>query len=175
MARPKTVRKIDRGDATAMLAEARRTVSYDPETGVFRWLRYRAANAHAGDCAGSIGGGGYRYVRIGGLQHRANRLAWLMMTEAWPSGQVDHIDGDTSNDRWANLRDATPGQNCANARRRRDNSTGIKGVRRMNSRWQVRLGKNGARHVGTFDTLEEAAAAYERAALALYGDFARVE
>ena len=96
------------------------------------------------------------------------------MTGAWPDGFVDHANGDRADDRWANLRLATAAENCANAAIRRDNPSGAKGVRRYGSRWQARIGRGGQTHLGTFDTQAEAMQAYERAATAIYGDFARL-
>jgi hypothetical protein len=46
----------------------------------------------------------YRYITIDGECYRADHLAWLYMTGTWPPGEIEHIDGDNSNDRWANLR-----------------------------------------------------------------------
>lgn len=103
-----------------------------------------------------------------------HRFLW----EAWgndPAPQMDHIDGDGLNNRRSNLRAATIQQNAANRVYR--SASGRKGVsfRRDTGRWIARIGANGFdRHLGTFDTADEAAAAYARAAQEHYGEFARV-
>ena len=48
---------------------------------------------------------GHRYVTLDGVEYLASHLAFLYMTGAPPKGQVEHIDGDTTNNAWANLRD----------------------------------------------------------------------
>lgn len=148
---------------------------YDEITGEFTRLQSTSSNAKAGDIAGCANGKGYIDIFVDGRSYRAHRLAWFYVTGSWPDGLIDHADGDRSNNRFSNLRLATNSQNCANAKLRRDNGTGAKGVRRMNGRWQVRIGSGGRKHVGTYDTMEDAQAAYEHAALNLYGTFARAK
>lgn len=147
--------------------------NYDASTGHFIRRHRTSANAPAGVPCGTVSGGGYRYIRVLGRHYRASRLAWLWVTGDWPAGVVDHANGDRQDDRWANLRLATSAQNCANAKLRADNTTGFKGVKPLNGRWQARIGTGGKHHLGTFDTPEEAHAAYVGAARVLYGKFAR--
>lgn len=117
----------------------------------------------------------YRYVSRGDgtfqklLMHRA-------ILDAPPEMQVDHIDGNGLNNTRSNLRLATHTQNQANASRRRDNQSGFKGVRRIrDSGWQARICVNGKQqHVGFFQTAEEAARAYDKAARDLRGQFAKL-
>lgn len=86
---------------------------------------------------------------------------------------VDHKNGDGLDNRRANLRSATFSENARNARLRKDNTTGFKGVKRVNQRWyaQIRLGAKRI-HLGSFATPEEAHAAYAKAAARHFGDFA---
>lgn len=86
---------------------------------------------------------------------------------------VDHKNGDGLDNRRANLRAATFSENARNARLRKDNTTGFKGVKRVNRRWyaQIRLGAKRI-HLGSFATPEEAHAAYAKAAASHFGDFA---
>jgi len=89
--------------------------------------------------------------------------------------RVDHADNDgLNNQRW-NLREATAGQNLANARLRSDNTSGYKGVcwAKDKSRWSAQICADGrTRHLGYYATAEDAARAYDAAALAIWGEFA---
>lgn len=88
---------------------------------------------------------------------------------------VDHINGDGLDDRRVNLRAATHAQNNANVRLRRDNHSGFKGVADSRSgRWRAYIGSSPVLHIGTFDTPEEAARAYDAAAIQHFGEFARL-
>lgn len=86
---------------------------------------------------------------------------------------VDHRDGNTLNNRRCNLRAATYTQNAQNRKRRIDCTSGFKGVGRHGSGWRARIVVDGRRHsLGTFPAPEEAAQAYDRFAVAHYGEFA---
>jgi len=157
-------------------AELRKALSYDEKTGEFRWLAShgRAKKGSIAGCIGLCNGRRYRLIGLHGDMYLAHRLAWLYKTGHWPDRDIDHADGNGLNNSWANLRLATRTENNANARLRKDNTTGHKGVvagwgGRFLARIQV-AGKN--RHLGTFDTIEQAAEAYRKAAKEAFGDFA---
>jgi DUF971 family protein len=100
------------------------------------------------------------------------------MTGEWPKMLVDHKDGNRRNNRWDNLREATPTQNMVNSKTRVTNKLGVKGVRlHETGKYQVRLGIGNMRykHIGLYATIEEARAAYKEAAIARNGEFARFE
>lgn len=167
----------------------RERVDYDPVTGVFTW-RARPVDQfpgarhcgtwntrYAGKLAGTIKVNGYRAIGIDDKQYYAHRIAWLMVYGSEAPHEIDHIDGDRTNNRIANLRSATTAQNAANKRKTATN-TGAKGI------WfDAAAGKFRAcithdykqRHLGCFDTLEEATAARREAAERLHGAFARHE
>lgn len=97
---------------------------------------------------------------------------------AAPAGiEVDHLNLDRLDNRRSNLRLATRSQNMANGGQRSDNSSGYRGVS-WSSRdriWQVHVRIDGkSRYVGRFDDLEAAARAYDAAAAAAFGQFARL-
>lgn len=87
---------------------------------------------------------------------------------------VDHKDGNGLNNTRANLRLATRTQNCQNQRVGRRNTSGVKGVSwdQSKNKWQVGIGIAGKRkHIGRFDSLSDAEAAYARAIALEYGEF----
>jgi len=72
--------------------------------------------------------GSYETVAINGNRVLSHRLAWRLMTGAWPVGEVDHADGNGRNNRWSNLRLATSGENKANRAAQSNCRSGFKGV-----------------------------------------------
>lgn len=155
----------------------RELLSFDPDTGIFRWLKTRGSRAAIGSLAGSLDHYGYRQIGIDGRDYKAHRLAWFYMTGNWPELEVDHRFGHTDDNRWSELRQATPCQNKQNMRRHRDNRTGLKGVHfhKGTSRWCAQIMHEGKKiYLGLFDRPEDAHAAYCKAASDLHGNFARV-
>lgn len=162
----------------------RAMLTYDPESGEFRWkerddVRSQWNGRYAGKVAGyaqRARGAVYWSVRIYDWPFHAGPLAWLYMTGSWPTALVDHRDLDGLNNRWRNLRQATKSQNAANTGPRRRNTTGFKGVSlcKKTGRYRANIALEGKQtHLGTFDEPEAAHQAYIAAAKAKSGDFAR--
>ncbi|MBT0780853.1 HNH endonuclease signature motif containing protein [Paracoccus sp. pheM1] len=149
-------------------------LAYDPATGSFHWRVNLRGPVKAGDVAGVSNPRGYRVIHISGKNYLAHRLAFLYMTGSFPPNMADHINGDPSDNRWSNLRPATGSQNNANARARSGSRLGVKGVYKRGSRYVSQICHNGDhKYLGTFDTISDAKAAYDKAANYAFGVFAR--
>ena len=148
---------------------------YEPSTGIFR-RKVSAGRGKVGSIAGTIDNYGYRVIKIEGVSYKAHRLAFLWMTGKFPSGQVDHINRDKDDNSWLNLREATPSENRANVTGWPTKSEDLpKGVFRRGNRFRSVICKNGRNiYLGTFNTIEDADRVYKDAALAIFGQFARM-
>lgn len=157
----------------------RQLLSYDPETGVFKWRSRRSGVRTAGMVAGNWSSStGYCQIMIDKRNYTAHRLAWLYQTGAWPGCEIDHINTDCTDTRWVNLREATQTQNRGNTRVRSDNTSGFKGVSwyKRDRKWDARVKVNGKQvYLGRFDDQHDAALVYAAAAYGAFGEFARAE
>lgn len=167
---------------TLPIERLRELLDYDPETGALTWrarLDYVGKRAawnvrYAGQIAGTPVAGGYVCVRIGKRHFLGHRIAWAMTHGAWPEFDLDHRDGDPSNNRIANLRPATHANNLRNQRRSKSNTTGFKGVSRRRGKFRAVIVADGRQHhLGDHATPEAAHEAYTVAAQRLHGEFAR--
>jgi hypothetical protein len=152
-------------------------VSYNPETGEFHWRKPRP-NATSGSRAGGMTAYGYRKISVCGRNYLEHRLAWLFMTGEYPDGEIDHINGDKIDNRYSNLRLATPSQNQANKGMRSDNTSGVKGVTWDKSRgkWLASIHKDGERiPLGRYNDINDAAEAYRAASIEYFAEFSRPE
>lgn len=156
-------------------ATLKQVLDYDPSTGAFTWLVRRRSTRPVGTLAGYVHPvQGRLFIYVMGKNYIASRLAWYWMTGEWPDGEIDHKDRNPLNNRWDNLRRATKSQNGANRGIRPDNSVGLKGVKRCRGKYQGRIRVHGKEiHLGTYDTPDEAHAAYVNAASHYFGDYAR--
>lgn len=157
------------------LEKLQEVLSYDPETGVFTWVVTTSSKAPAGSVAGSITQNGYRTIWFKRKPWYAHRIAWLFGTGKDPGSlTVDHINRDSLDNRFKNLRLATSGQQNRNRGSSSRNKSGIKGVSwdKARNKWVSQIQCDGKeRTLGRFVTKEEAAEVYQKAATALFGEF----
>ena len=178
---------------TISQALARQNFDYNAKTGDLIWkrrlipegatkLQARAIKAfntkYAGKVAGCINGDGYRVTAFNGKPYLAHRVVW-----AWhygsPEADLDHKDGDRLNNRIKNLRPCDHAGNAFNKKTPCHNQSGVKGIHtRVTASGKVvyiaQIMTNGKyKYLGTWPTLETAAAVRWGAAKALHGQFAR--
>jgi hypothetical protein len=150
-------------------------LDYNQHTGIFTWKVKKANRIKIGDVAGyKIRG--YLNVEINGKPYALHRLAFLYMTGEMPIDVVDHVNGDQSDNRWCNLRNATQKQNTINVKLSKRNTSGHRCIhfnKNMN-KYAVRCVVNKVRtHLGYFADINEAISVYEDFAKKHHGEFYR--
>ena len=96
----------------------------------------------------------------------AHRLAWLFHYGEWPENHIDHINGDRSDNRICNLREATVKQNGENRKLHKNNTSGYRNVRwkKERNKWEVSIRHNRKLHsIGLFSNLDDAIDAAKKA------------
>lgn len=148
--------------------ELKQLIHYDPETGDFTW-KVNRGKAAPGKLAGHIcfkNTKQYRIIGVNGRIDRAHRLAWLYMTGSWPTDEIDHINGDGTDNRWVNLRQVDRQENCRNMRIHNHNTSGVAGVswRHQRSSWRAYIMiDNKQKNLGHFTDFFEAVCARKSA------------
>lgn len=149
--------------------------TYSPDSGVLTWRRrdrgqfatggaWKAWNTrNAGKPVGAKNSSGYLQAQftLFGRVYRplVHVIAWALQTGEWPEHQVDHENHTRDDNRWANLREATPGENMRNRKRPSSNKSGTTGVFMDNrsGRWIAQITWEAATyHLGSFVTKAEA-------------------
>ncbi|AGG91173.1 MULTISPECIES: HNH endonuclease signature motif containing protein [unclassified Sulfitobacter] len=151
---------------------------YEPETGKLFW-RERDEGHFSAKCASkrrrrardfnatragtpaleTDNGNGYFRSSLCGVNQYAHRVIWKLVTGEDPN-IIDHIDGDTKNNRWSNLRSVSHQENLKNCALSRNNTSGAMGVTETEWGWKAEIAIDGnKRHLGLFTTKEQAIAA----------------
>jgi hypothetical protein len=132
-------------------------LEYDQKTGVFVRRIQTSNRIKVGDVAGSKDKNGYLCIRLDGKTYKAHRLAWLYIHGVWPSGEIDHINHQTNDNRISNLRDVSRSVN-------QQNKKTVRGYNKDGNRWKAQIRTAGKfKHLGCFGTEAEAHAAYQQA------------
>ena len=157
----------------------REILDYNLETGEMIWIN---PSKYHQDLKGKIAGSAamhhsgklYHNIQINGRKYKRSRLAWMWMTGSWPKDMMDHIDGNSTNDAWCNLREADCFTNSWNRKKRKKTSPLPMGVRQAQSgKYVARISCN-KKHItiGTFENPEIAHQAYCKARRQYFGKFA---
>jgi citrate synthase len=151
-------------------------LSYNEETDQVVWKKKASRGTVVGKPAGCLRYDGYSIIRLFGKNLYLHRIVWALKTGNWPDRQVDHINKNRQDNSFKNLRLATRQENQRNKRSAKNTSSKYLGVcyHVRNKRWQAQaIGEKSKNvYLGTFDTEEEAALAYNDYAKEFYGEFA---
>jgi hypothetical protein len=152
----------------------RSRLSYNPENGELRWWSKEVVTPHdkgfntkyAGKIAGYMVSRGYLGAQIDGKPYLLHRLAWLITHGSWPDDGIDHINGDPSDNRLANLRDVDSTANNRNKILPNTNKSGVMGVNweKKYTKWRAQIQVDGkGLHLGYFTNKEDAISARKEA------------
>ncbi|MBX6221380.1 HNH endonuclease [Pseudomonas aeruginosa] len=148
---------------------------YSPLAGVFEW-RIQGRRIRPGYLAGGVcRQSGYVHICIDRRTYRAHVLAWLYMTGEYRPNEIDHKDGDRSNNAFNNLRIATSEQNGWNRKLAKNNTSGIKGIsfRAGKKPWEAKFDAAGKTiWLGRFETKDLAEEALIKKREEIHGEFA---
>ncbi len=149
-------------------------LSYNKNTGVFKWIKKSKKSTRIGSIAGHKNSLGYIQIRLKKKMHLAHRLSFLLENGYLPKA-IDHINGNPTDTRISNLREATQYQNTLNRGISKNNISGYKGVHfdKSRNKWMAYINFNKLRiNLGRFSCKHTAARAYNLAARMYHGKFA---
>lgn len=159
-------------------AQLKEYLHYNPETGIFTWIKNPRNKNNIGGVAGTLHNphkkDGYLQIKLHGYLILSHRLAWLYMTGNMPTHQIDHINGIKYDNKFSNLRECNNSQNHMNLGLRSNNKSGYKGVcyNKANKKWTAQCKFNGVyKFLGNYETPELASKAYVEYAKKECGEF----
>lgn len=156
--------------------ELKSLLSYNADSGVFKWLVNKSISVKKGDIAGRKNKSNPITIMINGVRYQASHLAWLYVKGEMPSKAIDHINGIRSDNRIINLREATLSQNAMNRIKAANNTSGYKGAsfHKQSGKWQASIKINGKqKYLGLFLSPKQAHNAYVNAAKVIFGEFSK--
>lgn len=131
---------------------------YDPETGLFIWLKQKSNRIKVGSIAGSKNKKGYIRIKFHNVFYLAHRLAWFYVYNQFPTKDLDHVNRNKEDNRLSNLREASKIENNHNK-----DSKGYC-FHKATSKWMAKITTNNiAVYLGLFKTKKEAREAYLKA------------
>lgn len=142
----------------------------DVKSGRCFWNQTRNNLVKQGDEAGKDCGD-YSRISFNKKAYKRHRIIFYVANGYLPL-VVDHKHGVEAGDGIDNLQEATIQQNTAKQKKRKDNSSGFRGVSCRNGRWIAQIQVNGKKqHIGSFDSMEEAQNAYNQKSKEVFGEF----
>lgn len=144
--------------------EIRNTLDYDPLTGLLTWKVRRGGKATIGRIAGNATKRGHIHVKLNDISMKGHRVAWAIVHGRWPEKHLDHINGNSGDNRIQNLRECDDLLNQQNQRRpQSNNKSGYLGVSfcKSNKKWRAQIRSEGKKlWLGYYLTPQEASIAY---------------
>ena len=158
------------------LEELKEFLDYNPDTGIFTWIKQTARNIKVGQKAGTKQSKGYIQISFKGHVYFAHRLAYYMYHGVDPlENLVDHKHKPNSNNEIKNLRLASDSQNQMHRVNLSSNNTsGVVGVHwdKKSKKWRAQIRVNRVyKHLGLFTNKEDAIKARKEAEIKYFGDF----
>ena len=126
---------------------------------------------------GTLNTSGYLETIINGTRYPLHRLIWVKVYGKFPDNFIDHINGNRSDNRLCNLRQALHSENMLNKVKYKNNSSGYKGVyySKTKNKYEAQIRINGKKYsFGGFLTAEEASIVYEQKSKELFKEFNRI-
>ena len=146
---------------------------YNQEEGALYWRQRHNSQIDLAKPAGWLEQSGYRGVRVDGVKYKRHRVIWCLFNGDPGAMEIDHINRIKGDDRIENLRAVTKSQNQLNRSALVVNKSGYKGVDRQGNKYRAQITDSEGRkkHLGFYDTPQEAAEAYLAAAVVYHGEF----